>query len=126
MKVIIFMIVAVIFYEVAELPEVKNLVPIAALLGIMAIGFVLLEKYDILANRMALKFNKIWVFSEILLFVYIGSEVRIRDVNPSLIGIGLLILLAGLAARSLGVLPCVASLRAKYAGALVLRHCLLA
>jgi NhaP-type Na+/H+ or K+/H+ antiporter len=103
MKVIIFMIVAVIFYEVAELPEVKNLVPIAALLGIMAIGFVLLEKYDILANRMALKFNKIWVFSEILLFVYIGSEVRIRDVNPSLIGIGLLILLAGLAARSLGV-----------------------
>lgn len=103
MKVIIFMIVSVIFYEVTEMPPVKNIVPIAALLGIMAIGFVLLEKYDILANRMAMKFNKIWVFAEILLFVYIGSEVRIADVNTSLVGVGVLILGVGLIARSIGV-----------------------
>jgi NhaP-type Na+/H+ or K+/H+ antiporter len=103
MKVIIFMIVSVIFYEVAEMPPVKNIVPIAALLGIMAIGFVLLEKYDILANRMAMKFNKIWVFAEILLFVYIGSEVRIADINTSLVGVGVLILGVGLISRSIGV-----------------------
>jgi NhaP-type Na+/H+ or K+/H+ antiporter len=103
MKVIIFLIISVIFYEVVEFPQVKSIVPIAALLGIMAIGFVLLEKYDILANRMALKFNKIWVFSEILLFVYIGSEVRLTDVNTSLIGAGILIIAIGLIARSLGV-----------------------
>lgn len=103
MKVIIFMIVSVIFYEVTEMPPVKKIVPIAALLGIMAIGFVLLEKYDILANRMAMKFNKIWVFAEILLFVYIGSEVRIADVNTSLVGVGVLILGVGLIARSIGV-----------------------
>jgi NhaP-type Na+/H+ or K+/H+ antiporter len=103
MKVIIFMIVSVIFYEVAEMPPVKNIVPIAALLGIMAIGFVLLEKYDILANRMAMKFNKIWVFAEILLFVFIGSEVRIADINTSLVGVGVLILGVGLISRSIGV-----------------------
>jgi len=103
MKVIIFLIVSVIFHEVVEFPMVKNVVPIAALLGIMAIGFILLEKYDILANRMALKFNKIWVFSEILLFVYIGSEVRIAEVNTSLIGTGILIIAIGLIARSVGV-----------------------
>jgi NhaP-type Na+/H+ or K+/H+ antiporter len=103
MKVIIFMIVSVIFYEVTDMPQVKSIVPIAALLGIMAIGFVLLEKYDILAKRMAMKFNKIWVFAEILLFVYIGSEVRIADINTSLIGVGILILGVGLIARSIGV-----------------------
>lgn len=103
MKVIIFMIVAVIFYEFSESPQVKNILPVAALLGIMAIGFVLLEKYDILANRMALKFNKIWVFAEILLFVYIGAEVRLDTIDTSLVGLGVLILLIGLVARSIGV-----------------------
>ena len=103
MKVIIFMIAAVIFYDIAELPEVKNFIPIAALLGIMAIGFVLLERYDVLANRMAMKFNKIWVLAEILLFVYIGTEVRLSEIDTSIIGIGLVVLVIGLAARSVGV-----------------------
>ena len=54
MKVILFMIIAVTFYDFAENPSVKQYIPIAALLGIMTIGFVLLEKYDVLANRMAM------------------------------------------------------------------------
>jgi len=103
MKVVLFMIVAVIFYDVAEMPSIKNLIPIASLLGIMAIGFILLEKYDVLANRMARKFNKIWVLAEILLFVYIGTEVRISEIDSSIIGVGLLILIIGLISRSLGV-----------------------
>ena len=103
MKVIIFMIVAVLFYDLAELPEVKNFIPIAALLGIMAIGFVLLERYDVLANRMAMKFNKIWVLAEILLFVYIGTEVRLSEIDTSMIGTGIVVLIIGLAARSVGV-----------------------
>jgi NhaP-type Na+/H+ or K+/H+ antiporter len=103
MKVILFMIIAVVFYEVCELPDVKAMIPIAALLGIMAIGFVILEKYDLLANRLAQKFQKIWVLAEILLFVYIGTEVRIGELTGSLIGIGLLILLIGLMIRSIGV-----------------------
>ena len=103
MKVILFMIAALIFYDIAELPEVKNFIPIAALLGIMAIGFVLLERYDVLANRMAMKFNKIWVLAEILLFVYIGTEVQLSEIDTSMIGIGILVLLIGLVARSAGV-----------------------
>jgi Kef-type K+ transport system membrane component KefB len=47
MKVILFMIIAAIFYDFSESPAIKEIIPIAALLGIMAIGFVLLEKYDI-------------------------------------------------------------------------------
>nr|WP_321409228.1 cation:proton antiporter [uncultured Carboxylicivirga sp.] len=102
-KVIIFMIVAVAFYEFTEWESLKEFVPLAGLLGIMAIGFMILEKYNKLANRLSAKFNKVWVLAEILLFVYIGTEVKISQLNSSLIGIGLLILLLGLTARSIGV-----------------------
>lgn len=103
-KVIIFMIIAITFYEITEEPFVKDFIPIAGLLGIMAIGFILFEKYDLLANRLAAKFNKIWVLSEILLFVYIGTEVQVLELNATLVGTGLLVLVLGLCARSVGVL----------------------
>ena len=69
----------------------------------MAMGVVILEKSDVIANRLAQTFQKIWVLAEILLFVYIGAEVRIGELTGSLVGIGLLILVIGLTARSLGV-----------------------
>ena len=102
-KVIVFMMIAVLFHDLAELPAVKAALPIAALLGIMAIGFVLLERNNELANRLASKFAKIWVLAEILLFVYIGAEVRVRELTPELVGVGLLVLAIGLVARSGGV-----------------------
>jgi NhaP-type Na+/H+ or K+/H+ antiporter len=102
-KVILFMIIAVVFYDLCELQQVKEIVPIAALLGVMTIGFVILERYDILANRLALKFQKIWVLAEILLFAYIGTEVRVDELNGTLVGAGLVILAVGLVARSFGV-----------------------
>ena len=102
-KVIIFMIVAVIYYEISEMESLKAIIPLAGLLGIMGIGFIILEKYGKLAQRLSAKFNKVWVLSEILLFVYIGTEVQINQLDASLVGTGLLILLAGLAFRSLGV-----------------------
>ena len=102
-KVILFMIIAVVFYDLSESQAVQQLVPIAALLGIMAIGFVILENYDVLANRLASKFQKIWVLAEILLFAYIGAEVRLNELSGTLVGVGLIILAIGLSARSIGV-----------------------
>jgi NhaP-type Na+/H+ or K+/H+ antiporter len=104
LKVILFVAIAILFYDFSELPAVKNTLPIAALLGIMAIGFVILERHDQLAGRMAAKFGKIWVFAEILLFVYIGTEVRIAEIALSSVGTGLAVLCVGLIARSAGVL----------------------
>ena len=102
-KVILFITMAILFYDFSELPAVKNTLPIAALLGVMAIGFVILERHDQLAGRMAAKFGKIWVFAEILLFVYIGTEVRIGEISFSSVASGLAILSVGLIARSAGV-----------------------
>lgn len=81
----------------------KARIEIAALLGVMTIGFIILEKRPVVAHRLSHKFNKIWVFAEILLFVLVGAQVDPSiAVNAGLPG--LLILGAGLFARSLGVL----------------------
>ena len=102
-KVIIFTTIAILFYEISELTPIKTILPIASLLGIMAIGFVILERYDVLAHRLATKFGKVWVLSEVLLFVYIGTQVDLKQIDPSLFGIGLTIIAIGLVARSIGV-----------------------
>ena len=102
-KMLIFMIIAVMFHDLTELPTVKEVLPIASLIGVMAIGFVLLEKYDAVANRLAVKFNQVWVIAEILLFALIGSQVKIEALDGSIVGTGLIILTFGLIARSCGV-----------------------
>lgn len=80
-----------------------GIVPIASLLGVMTIGFIILEKREIVAKRLAIKYNKIWIFAEIILFVLIGSQVNIYVAFESGLK-GLLILFLGLMARSLGVM----------------------
>ena len=81
----------------------EDIIPIAALLGVMTIGFVLQERYNVLGTRLASKFNKIWVFAEIMLFVLVGAEVNIYlAIETGLIGF--MIILVGLLARSVGVL----------------------
>ncbi len=79
-----------------------NIIPVASLLGVMTIGFVLLEKKPTIAMRLSSKFNKIWVFAELLLFVLVGAQVNIYVAADAGI-IGLIIILLGLIARSLGV-----------------------
>ena len=103
-KVIILLSIAIIFNELSELEALKEVIPIAGLLGIMAIGFVILNKYEVLAKRLAGKLNRIWVPAEILLFVYLGSQVRIETLKGPVIEVGLVILAIGLMGRSLGVL----------------------
>ena len=76
--------------------------PLASLLGVMTIGFVILEKDSNVATKLAAKFNKIWVFAEIILFVLIGAAVKTSVMLDAGL-IGLAILALGLIARSIGV-----------------------
>lgn len=75
----------------------------AALLGVMTIGFILLEGAEEAAHELAAKMKKVWVFAEIILFVLIGLSV---DVPTALDagGRGLLVIFLGLFARSIGVI----------------------
>lgn len=80
----------------------KNIIPFSSLLGVMTIGAVILEKYEVLAGRLSQKFSKIWVFAEILLFVLVGAQVDIRVAfNAGLSGV--IVILMGLIWRSIGV-----------------------
>lgn len=80
----------------------KNKIEIAALLGVMAIGFIILEKSPKVAKRLSLELNKIWIFAEILLFVLVGSQVNITVAFNAGIQ-GIIIILVGLLGRSIGV-----------------------
>lgn len=85
----------------------KNKVEIAGLLGVMTIGFIILEKLPNVGKRLAMKFNKIWVFAEILLFVLVGAQVNI-GVALDAGTMGAFVILAGLIGRSIGVIISVA------------------
>ena len=76
---------------------------IAGLLGVMAIGFILLEKEPVRARRLAHKYSKIWIFAEILLFVLVGAQVNISVALKSGLT-GLAVIGLGLVGRSLGVI----------------------
>lgn len=79
--------------------------PFAALPAVMAIGFIMLERYEPYAHEMASKLAKIWIFAEILLFTMIGAQLDL-EVALRLGVAGLLLLGAGLVARCLGVQLC--------------------
>lgn len=81
----------------------KNKIEMAGLLGVMTIGFIILERLPEVGKRLALKLNKIWVFAEILLFVLVGAQVNVGvALNAGFKGI--VIILIGLIGRSIGVI----------------------
>ncbi|MGB9837782.1 cation:proton antiporter [Methanothermobacter sp.] len=78
-------------------------VPIAALVGVMVTGLVILERMPETGLKLSEKFNKVWIFAEILLFVLVGAAVDVKLIFQ--VGLlGLAVILLGLAARSMGVL----------------------
>jgi len=82
--------------------EIGNSLHTAALLGIMTVGFVLLEKTPHVAAELAKKLGSFWVLAEIILFVLIGMSVDLhvaRDAGFK----GIALIATGLAFRSVGV-----------------------
>lgn len=83
--------------------EVGDWLHIAALLGVMTAGFIILERAEKAAHETSRQLNGAWVFAEIILFVLIGSSVDV-EVALEAGGLGVMIILGGLCFRSLGVL----------------------
>lgn len=100
-KVIIILAISLGLVAAEEL--LTGIVGFSGLISIISMGMVILYKYRILAERLTLKFSKLWVFAEILLFVMLGATVNIT-LFVSNLGFGILLILGGLALRSLGVL----------------------
>jgi len=80
---------------------VERWVPFASLLGVMAIGFVILEKSEAIAHIISQKLKKLWMFAELLLFVLVGAQVNIQVAWKAGLA-GMAVIAIGLLFRSVG------------------------
>jgi NhaP-type Na+/H+ or K+/H+ antiporter len=79
----------------------ENILPVAGLLGVMAIGFMILEKSEAIAHIISRKLKKLWVFAELLLFVLVGAQVNVRVAWAAGLA-GTVVIITGLVFRSIG------------------------
>ena len=77
-------------------------IPVASLLGVMAVGFVILEKAEPIAHLISQKLKRLWTFAELLLFVLVGAQVDIHVAWKAGLA-GSAVILVGLLFRSVGV-----------------------
>jgi len=102
-RVLIILGLSVLLVRVEHLLE--NIVPFAALLAVMSIGFLILEKREHYAHEISARLGKIWVFAEIVLFAMVGAQVDVSVAwHAGLAGSALIAL--ALIARSGGVYLC--------------------
>lgn len=76
-------------------------IAVASLIGVMAIGFIILEKAEPIAHIISQKLKKVWVFAELLLFVLVGAQVNIHVAWKAGLA-GAAIIAVGLVFRSIG------------------------
>lgn len=75
-KVLIIFALAFLFIVLED--SVSKVVAISGLLAVMTFGISLNNFYPVVSKRLVLKFEKIWVIAEIMLFVLVGALVDVR------------------------------------------------
>lgn len=102
-KVIILLCLSFILVTLED--NFSSVIPFSALISIMGMGIILQRKRERVAIRLSTKFNKLWVASEIILFVLVGATVDISYALSA--GLTAVILILGvLIFRMIGVLIC--------------------
>ena len=101
----VMIILCISFILVTMEDKFSSVIPFASLIAVMAIGIALQKKREIVANRLSVKFNKLWVVAEIVLFVLVGATVDIKyAVSAGILSI--VLILGVLVFRMLGVFIC--------------------
>ena len=83
----------------------STILPFASLIAVMAIGIALQKKREVVAKRLSVKFNKLWVVAEIVLFVLVGATVDIKYA-VSAGALSIVLILGVLMFRMMGVFLC--------------------
>ncbi|MEE1243006.1 MAG: cation:proton antiporter [Frisingicoccus sp.] len=99
-KLLIMISISFLFLELQI--RLEGILPISGLLAIMSMGIIIKQKYDILAQRLSVKYNKLWIAAEIFLFVLVGATVDLKYAVSAGIGAVCLIMIA-LIFRMMGV-----------------------
>ena len=82
--------------------RLEGILPVSGLLAIMSLGIVIKQTYAVLAERLAVKYNKLWVAAEVFLFVLVGATVDLRYVADAGV-FAVLLVFGALVFRMLGV-----------------------
>lgn len=98
----LLIIISISFLLIELQNRIGNIVPFSGLLAIMSLGIVMKKKYDILAKRLSVKHNKLWVAAEVFLFVLVGATVDLKYAVTAG-GYAVLLVLGALVFRMLGV-----------------------
>ena len=99
-KVLIILSVSFLLLELQN--RLEGIVPVSGLLAIMSMGILINQKYDLLAKRLSVKYNKLWLGAEIFLFVLVGIAVDVKyALNAGIAVVGIVLL--ALVFRMLGV-----------------------
>lgn len=103
-KVVILLSLA--FLLVAAEDALEGIFPFSGLLAVMGAGVGLQRWRSVVAQRLSLKFSKLWVAAEVALFVLVGAAVDLRYALSAGV-MAILAVLGALCFRTVGVLVCV-------------------
>lgn len=103
-KVVILLSLA--FLLVAAEDALEGIFPFSSLLAVMGAGVGLQRWRSVVAQRLSLKFSKLWVAAEVALFVLVGAAVDLRYALSAGV-MAILAVLGALCFRAVGVLVCV-------------------
>ncbi|WP_142965891.1 cation:proton antiporter [Enterococcus casseliflavus] len=90
----VLVILSICFLMVSLEESLKGIFPISGLLGVMALGGIILKLYPLLAKRINTKFSKVWLGSEVFLFVLVGSVTDITALSEAGVAVVLLIVIS--------------------------------
>ncbi len=74
----VLMLVSVSFLMLEVQSQLENVVAVSGLLAIMSMGIVIKKKHPVTAQRLSVKYNKLWLGAELFLFVLVGVAVDLR------------------------------------------------
>ena len=77
-KILIILSLSFLLLELET--RLTGILPMSGLLAIMSMGIAINQFYTPLATRLAVKYNKLWVAAEVILFVLVGATVDLRFV----------------------------------------------
>lgn len=101
----VLIILSISFLLVVTEEQLTTTITFSALIAIMFIGIGLQKKREAVAKRLSIKYGKLWVASEVLLFVLVGATVNIEYLGK----VGwkaFIVILGAIVFRMLGVFMC--------------------
>ena len=111
LKVIIILNIS--FLLVTFEHSLTGIIGFSGLLAIMSIGTVIQSKNTILSKRLSVKYSKLWIAAEVMLFVLVGATVNIKYALSASIP-AILLIITVLIFRMIGVFLCLVGTSLSY------------